>query len=139
MEDELGLPPAEPEVEEEPPPPRPQVPLSGRLGPDDPQPPSRPASESVCADLERRAQRKIAQLASPCETASDCEMLGSFCPFGCYHFVAKGADRSTAEAAIDRYLARCRPCKYKCSLPPEALACVEGQCVDGAERSDKTN
>ncbi|MEM6994194.1 MAG: hypothetical protein AAF721_27010 [Myxococcota bacterium] len=126
-------PPALPNAE-----PRPRVEVAGALGPTAVGPPKKNASEATCADRERRAQRAIKALSRGCKTADDCELRASFCPFGCYRVLSKQADRAPAERALERFLQGCRPCKYKCALRPESLACLDGVCVDArdAPRTD---
>jgi hypothetical protein len=103
---------------------------SGTLLPEPIEYPAARASEATCERLSDAALARMEHLAAPCETADDCIVVDSVCPFGCFQVVSARAKLGPVRAAVARYFQRCTPCKNSCMAPPPQLACDEGRCVD---------
>ncbi len=85
--------------------------------------------EDACDARAEEINAVLAALASPCESPTDCEVLESVCPLGCYAVVSKAADRTVATVRIAEFFEHCTPCKSKCTPTPTRLACVRDRCV----------
>lgn len=74
---------------------------------------------------EANTNREITK-ANYCQTASDCEIIPSRCPFGCYAAVNKGeADR--IKNIIESYQPQYSQCAYSC-IELKSVDCVDSKC-----------
>lgn len=77
-----------------------------------------------CASNAEAELRAELDDANHCETAADCVLIGSTCPFDCYIYVhADEADR--LRAAVDEYPTTCT---YSC-IASSGVECVANRCV----------
>lgn len=77
---------------------------------------------TACASSEAKVKQAIAE-ANYCETAEDCELVGSKCPFDCYIYAnAKEADR--IRTMVNEFPSQC---EYAC-VASYGVQCIEHVC-----------
>ena len=64
------------------------------------------------------------EAARGCADVTDCALVGSYCPFGCYIVVHQDKVEEVREL-IESYRF---PCQYQC-LPMGEIRCVDDRCV----------
>lgn len=73
---------------------------------------------------EAAALKEDLAAANRCETADDCELIGSKCPFDCYIYVHK----DEADALRTRVDAFQSQCEYSC-IAITGVECIEHKCT----------
>lgn len=78
---------------------------------------------SACAPAEEKLREELA-VANRCDSAEDCVLIGSVCPFDCYIYVHKD-EAQRMKAKLDAFET---DCTYSC-IASEGVACEAGKCV----------
>lgn len=102
---------------EEPPPPKADVPTQ----------PSQPGSGATAAPDKAQVEAAIAAN-NHCQTAADCEEVGSTCPFGCQILVNKEKADSIRSMIEAWEASQESPCTYRCRAPGE-VQCQSRKCT----------